>query len=76
MVFTCIFPESLYKSVYCGYSFELFWSDEAIQMSTQSVCFYEELDRNIHVHALIWSKKRLTALIGAGVKLAQKFRAK
>ena len=32
----------LYKNIQCGYSFELPQQVEAIQMSTNNICFYKE----------------------------------
>ena len=36
----------LYKIICCGYSFELPGLVKAIQMSTQNICFYKEVDTN------------------------------
>ena len=36
----------LYKSICCWYSFELPQLAEAIQMSTNNICFYKELDKS------------------------------
>ena len=38
--------DCLYKSICCGYSFELPRLVEAIQMSTHNICFYEKVDAN------------------------------
>ena len=40
------FSDFLYESICCGYSFELPWLVEAIQMSTHNICFYKEVDTN------------------------------
>ena len=39
------FSEFLYKSICCGYSFELHWQVDAIQMGTHNICFYKEVDK-------------------------------
>ena len=39
------FSEFLYKSICCGYSFELHWQIDAIQMGTHNICFYKEVDK-------------------------------
>ena len=36
----------LYKSICCGYSFELPQLVEANQMSTNNICFYKEVDKS------------------------------
>ena len=43
----CVFFSSdfLYKSICCGYSFELQWQVDAIQMSTHNICFYKVVDK-------------------------------
>ena len=38
-----IFSEFLYKSICCGYSFELHRQVDAIQMGTHSICLYIEV---------------------------------
>ena len=41
----------LYKSICCGYSFELPQQVEAIQMHTYSKCFYKDIQKQIsHKH--------------------------
>ena len=35
----------LYKSICCGYSFELHRQVDAIQMSTHNICLYKEVAR-------------------------------
>ena len=37
----------LYKNICCRYSFKLLRQVEAIQMSTNNICFYEENQKNI-----------------------------
>ena len=48
MVMGCFFvffySEFLYKSICCGYSFELHRQVNAIQMGTLNICFYKEVD--------------------------------
>ena len=39
-----IFSDFLYKSICCGYSFELPRQVEAIQTSTYNICYYKEVD--------------------------------
>ena len=41
-----IFSVFLYKSISCWYSFELPRLVEAIQMSTNNICFYKEVEKN------------------------------
>ena len=40
------FSDFLYKSVSYGYSFELYWQVDVIQMVTQNICLYKEVDKN------------------------------
>ena len=35
----------LYKSICCGYSFELHRQVDAIQMGTHNICIYKEVDK-------------------------------
>ena len=42
-----VFSSTLYKSICCGYSFELPQLVEAIQMSTHNIWFYKENQKNI-----------------------------
>ena len=39
------FSGFLYKSIYCGYSFELHRLVDAIQISIHNICFYKEVDK-------------------------------
>ena len=39
------FSDFLYKSICCGYSFELHQVDK-IQMGTNNICLYKEVDRH------------------------------
>ena len=43
MMFMPFFSEFLYKSIFCGYSFELHQQVDAIQMGTHSICLYKEV---------------------------------
>ena len=43
--YVILFSDFLYKSICCGYSFELPQLVEAIQMSTHNICFYKEVDK-------------------------------
>ena len=46
MVFLCLFfSYFLYKSICCGYSFELHRQVDAIQMGTHNTCLYKEVDK-------------------------------
>ena len=45
-VYAILFSDFLYKSICCGYSFELPRLVEAIQMSTHNICFYKEEDKS------------------------------
>ena len=46
MFFVFYFSDFLYKSICCGYSFELHQQVDAIQMGTHIICFYKEEDKN------------------------------
>ena len=39
------FSDFLYKSIYCGYSFELHQQVDAIQMGTHNIWLYKEVDK-------------------------------
>ena len=43
--YAILFSVFLYRSIICGYSFELPLV-EAIQMSTHNICFYKEVDKS------------------------------
>ena len=45
MMFMRFFSVLLYKSICCGYSFELHRQVDAIQMGTHSICLYTEVDK-------------------------------
>ena len=40
------FSDFLYKSICCGYSFELPGLVQAIQTSTHNICFYKVVDKS------------------------------
>ena len=40
-----LFPDFLYRSICCGYSFELHQQVDAIQMGIQNTCLYKEVDK-------------------------------
>ena len=44
--FFFFFSDFLYKSICCGYSFELHRQIDAIQMGTHNICLYKEVDKN------------------------------
>ena len=39
------FSDCLYKSTCCGYSYELHQQVDAIQIDTQIICLYQEVDK-------------------------------
>ena len=46
MRFFCVFfSEFLYKSIYCGYSFELHQQVDAIQMGTHNRFLFKEVEK-------------------------------
>ena len=54
----------LYKSICCGYSFELHRQVDAIQMGTHNICLYREVDK-MYTGCNLKSKQLLdSALIG------------
>ena len=42
IMFLCFFSDFLYKSICCGYSFELHQQVDAIQMGTHNICLQKE----------------------------------
>ena len=46
MILMQYFSDFLHKSICCWYSFELPQLVEAIQMSTNNICFYKEVDKS------------------------------
>ena len=59
-----IFFYFLYKSIFCGYSFELHRQVDAIQMGTNNICMYKEVDKMYIVYNLKTTKSLYCALIG------------
>ena len=45
MIMRFFFSDFLYKDICCGYAFELHRQVDAIQMSTNNICFYKEVDK-------------------------------
>ena len=45
-IFLCVFSDFLYKSICCGYSFELHQLIDAIQMGTHNICLYKVVDKD------------------------------
>ena len=68
----CFFfsSEFLYKSICCGYSFELHRQVDAIQMGTHSICLYKEVDKMCTGCKLKRMELLACALIGAGVVIS------
>ena len=46
MMFIQFWSDFLYKSLCCGYSFELHRQVDAIQMGTHNICRYKEVDKS------------------------------
>ena len=46
MMFIQFWSDFLYKSIYCGYSFELHRQADAIQMGTHNICLYKKVDKS------------------------------
>ena len=45
MLLCFFFSDFLYKSICCGYSFELHREVDAIQMGSHNICLYKGVDR-------------------------------
>ena len=45
MCVCCFFSDFLSNSICCGYSFELHRLVDAIQMGTQNICLYKDVDK-------------------------------
>ena len=58
------FSDFLYKSICCGYSFELHRQVNAIQMGTYSICLYKEVDKKYTGYYLKTAELLDCALIG------------
>ena len=41
----CVFRDFIYKSICCGYPFELHQQVDAIQTVTHNICLYKEVDK-------------------------------
>ena len=54
----------LYKSIFCGYSFELHRQVDAIQMGTQNICIFKAVDKNYTGCNLKTAESLDCALIG------------
>ena len=55
---------SLYKSICCGYPFELHRLVDAIQMGTHNICLYEETDKKYTGYSLKTTELLDCALTG------------
>ena len=64
MILVRFFSEFLYKSICCGYSFELHRLVDAIQMSTDNICLYKEVARKYTCCNLKTTELLDCALIG------------
>ena len=65
MILTIYFSDFLHKSICCWYSFELPRLAEAIQMSNNNICFYEEVDKRKYTGCNLKTSKLFDcALIG------------
>ena len=53
-LFFLFFSDFLYKSICCGYSFELHRQVDAIQMGTHNICLFKEVDKNCTGCNLDW----------------------
>ena len=62
--YLCGFSDFLYKSICCGYSFELHRQVDAIQMSTDNICLYKEVARKYTCCNLKTTELLNCALIG------------
>ena len=67
MIFMHFFWFSFYKSICCGYSVELHWQVDAIEMSTYNICLYKEVDKKYTGHNLKTMELLDCALIGVCV---------
>ena len=67
MMFLPIFSDCLYKTICCGYSFELHQQVDAIQMSTHNICLYKEVDKKYTDYNLRTTELLDCVLIGVCV---------
>ena len=58
------FSDYFYKSICCGYSFELYRQVDAIHIDTQNICLYTEIDKKYTVCNLKTTELLDYALIG------------
>ena len=63
-VYAIFFSDFLYKSIYCGYSFELHRQVDASQMGTHNICLYTEVDKKYSGSNLKTTELLDYALIG------------
>ena len=61
------FSDFLYKSICCGYSFELHRQVDAIQMGTHNICLYKKVDKKYTGRNLKTTELLDNALIGVCV---------
>ena len=59
--YAILFSDFLYKSICCGYAFELPRLVEAIQMRIHNICFYKEVDKSTLVVILTLKMPRKPA---------------
>ena len=64
MFFFFFFPNFLYKSICCWYSFELHRQVDAIQMGTHNIRLYKEVNKNFTGCNLKTAELHESALIG------------
>ena len=64
MMIMRFFSDFIYKSICCGYSFELHQQVDTIQMSTHNICLYKEVDKKYTGCNLKTTELRDFALIG------------
>ena len=63
-VVAVVFSDFLYKSICCGYSFELHRQVDAIQMGTHNICQYKVVDKKYTGCNLKTTELLDSALIG------------
>ena len=64
MMFRWFLSDFLYKSICCGYPFELYRQADAIQIGTHNICLYKEVDKKYTSCILKTTKLLDCALIG------------
>ena len=45
MMIMQFFSDFLHEGICCGYSFDMHWQIDAIQMSTHNICLYKGVDK-------------------------------